>query len=226
MVAAEHERHDAVSSRPHHERSHPFAGSLDRVEIPGPWIADLGRLGDINADVAPVDPVTTEARDPLMQAGVADRGGAHADTAAACSEVEPGADHRDRTFGLPSFHRPRLTSRSMGGSIRSLAAAEPFTTKDGSTIHELHHTAAQSLAEAAVSAAGVTVRHRHARSEEIYFLLAGEGELEIDGVVRRVLPGDAALIVPGAWHQITATTDLRFLCCCAPPYSHEDTYFE
>jgi mannose-6-phosphate isomerase-like protein (cupin superfamily) len=114
----------------------------------------------------------------------------------------------------------------MDGPISSLATAEPFTTKDGSTIRELHHTAAQSLAEARVPAGGVTVRHHHARSEEIYFLLDGEGDLEIDGELRHVVPGDAALIPPGAWHRITATSDLRFLCCCTPPYSHEDTYFE
>ena len=41
-----------------------------------------------------------------------------------------------------------------------------------------------------------------------------------------VSPGDAILIPPGAWHTITATEPLRFLCCCAPPYAHEDTYFE
>jgi mannose-6-phosphate isomerase-like protein (cupin superfamily) len=39
-------------------------------------------------------------------------------------------------------------------------------------------------------------------------------------------PGDAILISPGAWHSIMAREPLRFLCCCAPPYSHEDTYFE
>ena len=31
--------------------------------------------------------------------------------------------------------------------VRSLAAAEPFTTKDGSTIRELHRSEVQSLAE-------------------------------------------------------------------------------
>jgi mannose-6-phosphate isomerase-like protein (cupin superfamily) len=49
--------------------------------------------------------------------------------------------------------------------------------------------------------------------------------MEIDGEERPVAPGDAILIPPGAWHQITASQTLRFLCCCAPPYSHEDTYF-
>ena len=108
--------------------------------------------------------------------------------------------------------------------IRSLDGTEPFTTKDGSTIRELHHTAVQSLAEASLPAGAHTERHHHAVAEEIYFLLSGEGELEIDGELRTVGPGDAALIPRGARHQITALTDLRFLCTCSPPYSHDDTY--
>lgn len=107
----------------------------------------------------------------------------------------------------------------------SLTDAEPFTTKDGSTIRELHHTAEQSLAEARVPTGGSTERHYHALTEEIYFVLDGTGELEIAGERRTVGPGDAALIPPGAWHEITATEDLRFLCCCSPPYSHDDTCF-
>jgi mannose-6-phosphate isomerase-like protein (cupin superfamily) len=110
--------------------------------------------------------------------------------------------------------------------VESLASAQPFTTKDGSTIRELHHTDDQSLAEATLEPGQETERHYHARTEEIYFLLEGEGEMEVDGGRRRVAPGDAVLIPAGAWHQIRAETPLRFLCCCAPPYSHEDTYFE
>ncbi len=37
-------------------------------------------------------------------------------------------------------------------NVSSLAGATAFTTKDGSTIRELHHTAEQSLAEASVPA--------------------------------------------------------------------------
>jgi mannose-6-phosphate isomerase-like protein (cupin superfamily) len=111
-------------------------------------------------------------------------------------------------------------------NVASLAQAEPFTTKDGSTIRELHHTHEQSLAEATVPAGEATQRHHHRMSEEIYFLLEGEGEMEVDGERRYVGAGDAVLIPAGAWHEITATTELRFLCCCAPPYSHDDTFFE
>ena len=111
--------------------------------------------------------------------------------------------------------------------IRSRDRAEQFTTKDGSTIRELMHAAHQSLAEATLAPGQQTERHYHADSEELYYLLAGEGEMEVDGKRSPVRPGDAILIPPGAWHQITAAgSELRFLCCCAPGYLHTDTFFE
>jgi len=111
--------------------------------------------------------------------------------------------------------------------LRSLTAATPFTTKDGSTIRELHHTAAQSLAEASLEAGQGTQRHYHARTEEIYLLTAGGGVLEVDGESREVGAGDAVLIPPGAWHELVAGADgARLLCMCAPPYSHDDTFFD
>ena len=56
-------------------------------------------------------------------------------------------------------------------NLQSLDRAEPFTTKDGSTIRELHHTAAQSLAEAALEPGQATERHYHGRTEEIYLVI-------------------------------------------------------
>lgn len=116
--------------------------------------------------------------------------------------------------------------------IRSYSAAEPFTTADGSVIRELLGLPTapvrnQSLAEATLEPGQSTERHYHRESEELYYLLEGSGEMEIDGERARVGPGDAILIPPGAWHQIRAdeASPLRFLCCCAPPYRHEDTYF-
>jgi quercetin dioxygenase-like cupin family protein len=110
--------------------------------------------------------------------------------------------------------------------LRSLADAEPFTTKDGSTIRELHHTPAQSLAEASLQPGQSTRRHYHALSEEIYLVTRGAGVLEVDGESRGVREGDAVLIPPGAWHELVAGDQgVRLLCMCAPPYSHDDTYF-
>lgn len=114
--------------------------------------------------------------------------------------------------------------------VQQLEKQSPFTTKDGSTIRSiLDRTNApvekQSLAEASMKPGQATDRHYHRQSEEFYFLLEGEALMEIDGETREVGPGDAVLIPAGCWHQITARTDLRFLCCCAPPYEHSDTYF-
>lgn len=116
-------------------------------------------------------------------------------------------------------------------TVNQLHDQTPFTTADGSTIRSiLDATNApvqnQSLAEASLPAGGKTDRHYHKLSEEIYFMLEGEALMEIDGEKQQVAPGDAILIPAAAWHQITAATDTRFLCCCAPVYSHQDTYFE
>jgi mannose-6-phosphate isomerase-like protein (cupin superfamily) len=116
-------------------------------------------------------------------------------------------------------------------TLNHLADQPPFTTKDGSTIRSLLDLTNapvqnQSLAEASLPTGCATQRHYHKRSEELYFILDGTGHMEIDGAVREVAPGDAILIPPSAWHQITAVRPLRFLCMCSPPYGHEDTYFE
>ena len=116
--------------------------------------------------------------------------------------------------------------------VRSRDDAESFTTADGSTIRVLLDDVVaaarnQSLAEAELAPGQATQRHCHGASEEIYFVLEGSGEVEVDGRRARVGPGDAILITPGAWHQIQAAdSPLRFLCCCAPPYSDEDTFFD
>ncbi|MBD0330447.1 MAG: cupin domain-containing protein [Thermoleophilia bacterium] len=115
---------------------------------------------------------------------------------------------------------------------RSRDDAEPFITLDGSEIRVLLDGASgarnQSLAEATLPAGASTKRHRHPRTEELYVLLEGAGEMEVDGETRPVASGDAILIPPGARHRITAGTGgpLRFLCCCAPPYSDDDTVFD
>jgi len=114
--------------------------------------------------------------------------------------------------------------------VENLSSQKLFTTKDGSQIRSILDVSNssvknQSLAEASLPEGAATERHYHRLSEELYFVQDGRGVMEIDGEAREVGPGDAILIPPGAWHQITAVSKLRFLCCCAPPYAHEDTYF-
>ncbi len=114
--------------------------------------------------------------------------------------------------------------------IQNIDRVEPFITKDGSEIRELlaHRNSCirnQTLAEARLPAAGKTTPHYHEKTEEIYYLLEGRGLMRVADETRVVAAGDAVAIPPGAVHQITNTGTgvLRFLCCCAPGYEHDDT---
>lgn len=114
--------------------------------------------------------------------------------------------------------------------VQNLDRVPAFITKDGSEIRELlaHRNSCirnQSLAEARLPAGAATTPHFHPRTEEIYYILSGSGQMRLGSQSRPVGPGDAIAIPPGAAHQIvnTGRDVLRFLCCCAPPYEHEDT---
>jgi mannose-6-phosphate isomerase-like protein (cupin superfamily) len=105
-----------------------------------------------------------------------------------------------------------------------------YITRDGSEIRELMHPAqhgnrAQSLAEATVEPGARTTLHRHALTEELYHITAGRGIMTLGDTHFAVAVGDTVLIPPGTLHQIEATgaEPLRILCCCCPPYSHDDT---
>jgi mannose-6-phosphate isomerase-like protein (cupin superfamily) len=114
--------------------------------------------------------------------------------------------------------------------IQNLHVVASFTTKDGSEIRELlaHRNSGiqnQSLAEASLPAGAITTAHYHPKTEEIYYILQGQGRMRIGAETADVGPGDAIAIPPGKTHQIQNTGDmtLTFLCCCAPGYEHADT---
>ena len=114
--------------------------------------------------------------------------------------------------------------------VQNIDNVPRFTTKDGSEIRELlaHRNSVirnQSLAEARVPPGATTALHYHPRTEEIYYILEGQGRMRIGDQATNVASGDAIAIPPGHVHQITNTGDetLVFLCCCAPGYEHDDT---
>jgi mannose-6-phosphate isomerase-like protein (cupin superfamily) len=114
--------------------------------------------------------------------------------------------------------------------IHHLSEMAPFITKDGSEIRELlayrnSGIRNQSLAEARVPVGASTQEHYHIRTEEIYFITEGSGQIQIEDERREVRPGDAIAIPPGKKHKIwnTGPEPLKLLCCCAPAYEHEDT---
>ncbi len=114
--------------------------------------------------------------------------------------------------------------------VQNIDRVPAFITKDGSEIRELlaYRNSCirnQSLAEARLKPGGSTTPHRHLKAEEIYYILEGLGSMQVGDEVQPVGPGDAIAIPPGSIHQITnrGTILLKFLCCCAPSYEHDDT---
>jgi mannose-6-phosphate isomerase-like protein (cupin superfamily) len=107
---------------------------------------------------------------------------------------------------------------------------EPFVTADGSIIREIAGVPSgnainQSLAHATVPPGGETFEHFHREAEEIYHFVAGAGRMRLGGQEADVRAGDTVVIAPGLPHKLwnPGGEPLELLCCCAPPYSHDDT---
>ena len=115
--------------------------------------------------------------------------------------------------------------------IDRLERTQPFITKDGSEIRELAGIPAgnsvnQSLAEATVQPGAETDEHYHGETEEIYLFTSGNGVMKLGDEETEVSAGDTVVIPPGTPHKLrnTGTEPLKLLCCCAPAYSHDDTF--
>ena len=66
--------------------------------------------------------------------------------------------------------------------------------------------------------------HYHKRMTEIYYILEGTGEIELDGERHPVRPGDAILIKPGCRHR--AIGRLRVLNVPVPAFDSADEWFD
>lgn len=106
----------------------------------------------------------------------------------------------------------------------------PYTTKDGSLVRELMHpdihgNNIQSLAEAVVAPGSSTSLHCHHTAEEIYHIMEGVGVVIVGSEQVDVKAGDTLFIPPETRHKINNNGEktLKLLCCCSPPYRHDDT---
>jgi mannose-6-phosphate isomerase-like protein (cupin superfamily) len=67
-------------------------------------------------------------------------------------------------------------------------------------------------------------KHYHKRLTEIYYVLEGNGEIELDGQRHPVQPGDAILIKPGCRHR--AIGRMRVLNVPVPAFDPADEWFD
>ncbi len=65
--------------------------------------------------------------------------------------------------------------------------------------------------------------HYHKRMTELYYVLEGEGHIELDGEIHPLSPGTAVLIQPGCRHRAVGG-DLKILNIPVPKFDPEDEY--
>ena len=66
--------------------------------------------------------------------------------------------------------------------------------------------------------------HYHKQTTEMYYVLEGRGEMELDGQVHPVAAGDAILIQPGCRHR--AVGNLKILNVPVPAFDPGDEWFD
>lgn len=105
-------------------------------------------------------------------------------------------------------------------------------TAHGETIfetvgHQGGGTTSHSVAQIVLPPACASRRHYHPSAEETYYILSGEGEVEVDGERRRVAQGDSLYIRPGEAHQIanTGASDLIFIAICVPAWTPDNSVY-
>ena len=69
--------------------------------------------------------------------------------------------------------------------------------------------------------------HYHVQTEEVFYVLAGEGEIILLSERIQVRAGSVVSVPRLVTHQITNTgrSTLHLLSVCSPPFSPDDTYF-
>ncbi len=68
------------------------------------------------------------------------------------------------------------------------------------------------------------VMHYHKKMTELYYVLEGVGQLELDGELFDIGPGCSALIKPGCRHR--AVGKLKILNVPIPAFDPQDEYFD
>lgn len=84
-----------------------------------------------------------------------------------------------------------------------------------------------SMAEITIPPGVIVPPHYHQVIEETYFILEGEGEMQLGEDTRTMRAGDAVVIQPNERHTIANMTDkpLKMYVTCVPAWTFEESVF-
>jgi mannose-6-phosphate isomerase-like protein (cupin superfamily) len=113
--------------------------------------------------------------------------------------------------------------------ISNAKQADAVTTASGTELRVLLDTrqggqGRMSLAMETLKPGQHTEPHWHVHLEEIYYILAGQGRMEIGQEAESVRAGDTILIPLNRVHCLynTGDGDLALLCAVSPPWHPQD----
>lgn len=116
--------------------------------------------------------------------------------------------------------------------ITTKAESTPHVSPYGEVVYELlsckvSQTQNYSLAHIEILPGQASPLHYHPKIEESYYILAGRGEMILDGKSTKVGPGDCIGISPTVKHKIINLGDeaLKLLVVCAPGWTPDCSVF-
>lgn len=83
-----------------------------------------------------------------------------------------------------------------------------------------------SLAEEVLPVGAEVVRHFHRETEEIYYVLSGDGEMTVGEETEKVSAGDAVFIPKNHIHTLknTGSEPMKILLVCGAAHSFSDSF--
>ncbi len=114
--------------------------------------------------------------------------------------------------------------------IRKLKDCSEITAGDGTRLRELLHPDREypfdgrySLAHVVLTPGEASQKHR-LKTDEVYYIVAGTGEMHVGQKLAMVEAGDAIDIPPNSvqWLENIGQTDLVFLCIVDPAWQAGD----
>jgi mannose-6-phosphate isomerase-like protein (cupin superfamily) len=70
-----------------------------------------------------------------------------------------------------------------------------------------------------------SVKHYHKECTEVYYILEGQGKMELNDDVVEVCPGVIVYIEPYTWHRLFSEDGVRTIVFGVPALNPEDEYF-
>jgi len=121
-----------------------------------------------------------------------------------------------------SSPRVQVVAREGPSTLEELLRRHPLAVGTNIRSDEIDRTAAASIH--LVQVQGRETPHRHAHHDLAITVLHGQGDLTLDGAIRRLEAGDVAVIPRGAVHHFarTGTSPAVALVVFAPPLDAPD----